>query len=908
MIFKRKSFTGLIIVLILVWSAILSQYTFGSNENCGKLKWKWQVDDLLVSDRASGFQLSPDGKKLVWRVSRWNLIEQKKYHVLYLSHLDILENKKPKRIQLTRGEDMFYSIKWVPGENKISFMSNRIPKNTPPGNLWVMNLEGGEPYPVTFFETGLRQYEWIDKDNLMIISGETKSLYQQEKMKRKDTAELVEDEDHRMITRLFTYNPNTGESRRLTGNIKPLQSFSLSPNKEWVIYEISMSLQYRVDDRVRPRFYLMHLKSGETREIFTESSLNPHRFKWAKDSSGFYTIVAYNTHPRYIYPFVRKVYWYSLDTGKCSEVNLQWERYLEDIVVAPDGFIAALLDGVYYKYARYFKKGNTWKRKWIKGDFQRHVQYLQLAEDGKTMVYRYSTASLPRYHYLAELKGDRFVQKHEVMDIDYVLYKLPLTETKIITWKGARDEPIEGILYFPFNYREGEKYPLIVMIHGGPNMADMDVFVDWWMTPAHLLAERGAFILKVNYHGSSNYGLEFGESIIGHYNEYEIIDIERGVDYLISRGKIDQEKLGIMGYSNGAVLGAALTVHTNRYKAACLGAGVVNYISDYGSSEVGVGFYNFFFAGPPWERVDYYIKKSPFFQLKKVTTPTLISHGARDRICSSGQAREYYRALQQIGKAPVRFVSFPDEGHPIMKLAHQRRKLNEEIQWFEKYLFNTFQEKNESLKKDSPLDRLATFLNIRKVDGWYGGYGSENENKSVLIPEIVDYMGVKIGRFEVTRAQWAAFDKNYHFEKGTGNYPVTGITFVQAQNYVEWLSRITGEIYRLPGKDEEKFLYSQRFGNTFDYWAGYVLNPDDYRTLLWVLKKYKENPVLLKPVGSFTGKGKNPVFDLGGNAAEWVLSDGDKGKVCGGSAERPTDSRSHIEPRLWYTGFRVVKE
>jgi formylglycine-generating enzyme required for sulfatase activity len=182
------------------------------------------------------------------------------------------------------------------------------------------------------------------------------------------------------------------------------------------------------------------------------------------------------------------------------------------------------------------------------------------------------------------------------------------------------------------------------------------------------------------------------------------------------------------------------------------------------------------------------------------------------------------------------------------------------------------------------------------------------EKQGVLVPEMVKYKKINIARFEVTRAQWAAFDKNYQFDPGTGNYPVTNITFEQAGKYVKWLSQTTGESFRLPKKDEVKTLYDKRSGNTFDYWAGYTLNPDDYKNLQEELKKYPDKPVLLKPAGSFKGMGDNPVFDLDGNAAEWVEIEAGTGKACGGSAERPGDDKSEIPPQSQYIGFRVVKE
>lgn len=891
-------------ITVTIWCLIfLFIFTGWSSRLEGKenkeTQWQWQVDDLLTTDRVDEYHLAPDGKKLVWTIGRWNLKVQKKYNILYFTPLKDMK-KEFKKIRLTRGEDTIDSIQWVPGENQISFKTSRKFKGTKPGNLWVMNLDGGEPYPVTSFENGVQQYKWLDKDNLLFVGREEKSLYENEIKEKKDTSEVIEDEEHRIITRLFTYNLQTKKTKRLTDNMKPFRFFVVSHNKKWVIYSISMSIRYRVDQEIKPRFYLMNLETGETKEIFAGPKWKPSGFGWAADDTGFYAAMEYCTHPRYIMASVTKIYWYPLDTGAYKEVNLQWDRYGVNPIPTANGFIIALLNGVHFKYTRFYKKGDTWKRQWIKGEVQKNIQSIHLAEDGKTMIYSYSTTSLPTRFYLAELKGNQFSKIGEVMDIKSPFFKKPLARTEIITWKGARDDTIEGILTYPYQYQEDKKYPLIVMIHGGPYGADMDFFVVSWSRPVHLLAERGTFILRVNYHGSSNYGLPFGESITGHYYEYEIPDIENGVDYLISQGKVDKDKLGIMGWSNGAILGTALTVHTDRYKAASLGAGDVNWTSDYGNCGFGVAFDNYYFGGPPWEKVEEYIKLSPLFQLKKVTTPTLIYHGSKDRAVPYEQGWEYYRALQQIGKAPVRFISFPGEGHGPRKLAHQRRKLIEDLKWFETYLFKTYKPKNPSLKKGSPLEHL---LKIARVNGRYG-----DEKKGILLPELVKYKKIKVGRFEVTRAQWAEFDKKYQFDKDTGNYPVTAITFEQAGKYVGWLNQTTGETYRLPNKDDVKTLYANWSGNTFDYWAGYTLNPEDYNNLHEELKKYQDEPILLKPVGSFKGTGDNPVFDLGGNAAEWVEIEAGKGKACGGSAERSSDTKAEIQPQSQYIGFRVVKE
>ncbi|HLP58543.1 MAG TPA: SUMF1/EgtB/PvdO family nonheme iron enzyme, partial [Candidatus Deferrimicrobium sp.] len=214
----------------------------------------------------------------------------------------------------------------------------------------------------------------------------------------------------------------------------------------------------------------------------------------------------------------------------------------------------------------------------------------------------------------------------------------------------------------------------------------------------------------------------------------------------------------------------------------------------------------------------------------------------------------------------------------------------------------------EALKNGSPLDLLATMRVIARDQDRFGVI-----KDGVLIPEVTTYKKIEVGRFEVTRAQWAAFDKNYRYEQGTFNYPMTGVSVEEARQYTHWLSRLTGKPYRLPTEEDAKTLYEKQTpatGNTFDYWAGYKINPDDYARLSATLEKYGVEPVLLKPVGSFPPvfdeNSKNLIFDLYGNAAEWVASKEGIGLIKGGSAITPEDTRSTQTPPPYYTGFRVV--
>ena len=186
------------------------------------------------------------------------------------------------------------------------------------------------------------------------------------------------------------------------------------------------------------------------------------------------------------------------------------------------------------------------------------------------------------------------------------------------------------------------------------------------------------------------------------------------------------------------------------------------------------------------------------------------------------------------------------------------------------------------------------------------------KGKSVLVPEVVLRGDLEIGRFEVTRAQFAEFDKNYKIEPGTENYPG------ERRSRSIRRRRTPRGCRRRPGKPggsrtraKSPRMYEKKDGeNTLDYWAGYSLNPDDVARAAEKTDELSGNAPLLKPVGSFAGQGKDNeelIFDLGGNVAEWVVATDGKGKAIGGSADQPTDPRASHEPAPRYVGLRVVR-
>ncbi len=709
--------------------------------------------------------------------------------------------------------------------------------------------------------------------------------------------------------RLFKYDLKSKKTTRLTDNTDRIDYFYLSPDGNRAVTVHKQSLTYSYDNKVKPLVFLYDLKTGERKQIFSDMKFNIDDVVWAKDGKGFYASNDFKENPRYLWAVLTEMYYYDLKKSAPVKVNLNWENGLTGSFVATNnGFIALLANGVRNKIARYTREGDSWRREWLTGEHASNIFRIALGEDEKTLLYNYSTASTPAQWYRGFLNNSQIESPMQITDINKNLQNKLIAKTEIIHWKGALNEEVEGILYYPQDYKSGVKYPLIVMIHGGPTLVDSDAWKETDHYPHNLYTSRGAFVFAPNYHGSSNYGQKWSESIEnGKYYDLEIPDIEKGIDYLIAKGLVDKDKLGTMGWSNGSLLTIELTTRTNRFKAASAGAGVVDWTSDWATAYFGASFDNYYFGASPIENPERYVRKSPFYRLDKVKTPTIIFFGEKDTTVAPSQGWLHFRALQQLGNTDVKFVLFPGESHSFRKLSHQKRKIEEELAWFDKYLFKTGEETNEALKPDSPLAIALKLKTVKRVGNLYG-----QKLNGKLVPETVDYKNINIGRFEVTRAQFAEFDANYKFAAGTENYPANDISFEQARRYCEWLSRLTNSNYRLPDENEAGTIYENPGANenTLDFWAGYAVNPDDAARLKTVVGKLGNSATLLMEVGSFKGVGAGElVFDLGGNVAEWIYSRSNKSEVFGGSADMPADSKiRNRQPEAEYIGFRVIKK
>jgi dipeptidyl aminopeptidase/acylaminoacyl peptidase len=255
---------------------------------------------------------------------------------------------------------------------------------------------------------------------------------------------------------------------------------------------------------------------------------------------------------------------------------------------------------------------------------------------------------------------------------------------------------IEGVLHKPADYDASRKYPLFVMIHGGPRGTSQPALSpDGYAYPVQTFLSQGALVLEPNYRGSAGYGATFSALNVRNLGVGDMWDVMSGVDSLIAKGIADPNRLGSMGWSEGGYISAFLTTHTDRFKAISVGAGISDWTTYYANTDI-TPFTRQYLHATPWEDPAIYAKTSPITTIKQAKTPTLIQQGSNDKRVPVPDSYELYRGLQDYS-VPSRLVFYTGFGHGINKPKSLFALQQSNLDWFNHYIWN------QPIPKDSPL-------------------------------------------------------------------------------------------------------------------------------------------------------------------------------------------------------------
>jgi dipeptidyl aminopeptidase/acylaminoacyl peptidase len=308
---------------------------------------------------------------------------------------------------------------------------------------------------------------------------------------------------------------------------------------------------------------------------------------------------------------------------------------------------------------------------------------LSLSADGTRAAYVASTATRPWEVFGGALAGPL----RALTDGNGWLDQRLLARQEVVRYKARDGLELEGVLIYPVSERAERRYPLVLVVHGGPE----GNYKDGWMTnygmPGQVAAGRGYAVFHPNYRGSTGRGVAFSKTSQGDPGGKEFDDLVDGVDHLVAAGLVDTARVGVTGGSYGGYATAWLaTRYSERFAAGVMMVGISDKISKTGTTDIPEEELLVHARKRPWQDWQHFLERSPIYHADKGRTPLLVVHGARDPRVNPGQSLEMHRFLKLHGQAPVRLVLYPGEGHGNAKAAARLDYSLRQLRWLEHYL------------------------------------------------------------------------------------------------------------------------------------------------------------------------------------------------------------------------------
>jgi len=633
----------------------------------------WDPEMQLKFKAVGTPKVSPDGKRVVYTVNEAVMTADKSEFVtqIWLATIATKQN-----IQLTFGDKSSTNPKWSPDGNWIAFTSNRKDNRN---NLYVLSLNGGEAEPLTDGKSSVINFAWSpDGRSIAFTMTDAKTEDEEKNDKGKNDWRWID--ENVKFARLYVMSVQKDangkrEPRKLTTANYQVEDFDWSSDGSRIAFgHVKSPL---ANDWPTSDVSIVDVASGNVSELANSSAAETSPL-YSPDGKSIAILVS-DAPPSWTDHGVIQIF--STSGGAPKILATSFDAQPDMAGWSNDG------KRIYFSESK--GTGTQIYSLDVAANRIEEVKVtpavigaFSLNSTGTTFAFTRQTPDTPADVYIASASDFTPVQ---ITTANAGLKIPPIGRTEVITWKSKDGKQIEGLLTYPVGYQTGQRVPLILNIHGGPTGVYQQTFLGGrGVYPLATFSSRGYAILRSNPRGSSGYGPEFRRANVKDWGFGDYQDLMTGVDRVIEMGVADPARLGVMGWSYGGFMTTWVVTQTNRFKAASAGAPVTNLMSFNGTSDI-PGFIPDYFGGQFWEVMDLYQKHSPMFNVKAVTTPTMIQQGEADIRVPISQGYEFYNALKVKG-VPTRMLVLPRQPHGPNEPKMQLQAMKANLEWFEKYI------------------------------------------------------------------------------------------------------------------------------------------------------------------------------------------------------------------------------
>jgi dipeptidyl aminopeptidase/acylaminoacyl peptidase len=622
--------------------------------------------DMLTKPTFGGYQLSPDGQKVLFiRTDR----DPKDWAAT--GHIWLHELGANRTFQLTNSQRGETNPRFLP-DGRIAFTSNRDARTA----WYVISPDGGEAVKLVEGDSVPTGGQFSRDGKRLVYTEQTQRTDKKEwdeKVKKKDDGYYAEKK--LTYTHIWVYDLETKAKKQITTGNTDNTGPSFSPDGRWIAFSSNRTGTTARDANWSNNsdIYIVSADGGEPRLLTTNPgpdngpNFSPDGQWVAYGSSDHRNSSADQTDLKVI----------SLQGGQPRNLTSDVDFSIGNIRWSTDGrsIYFSTAEGLTSKLYKVPAAGGkpseiSFGKDFVFGNFN-------TTTDGSKWLVTGGTLSEPGIVYLAASEG---TQPKRILGEHDQLTEFNIARSETITWKGADNWEIEGVLTYPLGYQAGQRYPLVLQVHGGPHGR----FSANFNAGAQIWAARGYAVLQGNPRGSSGRTFAFSNANQNDWGGKDFTDLMKGVDHVIASGVADPERMAVMGGSYGGFMTFWTVTQTNRFKAAIGHAGISDWYSFFGQTDI-PNLLEFGFGGLPSASKATYERWSPIEHAAKVTTPLLITHGENDLRVPIPQADQYYRLLKKLGKT-VEFLRYPREGHGITEPMHRLHLEAEQEKWFAEYV------------------------------------------------------------------------------------------------------------------------------------------------------------------------------------------------------------------------------
>jgi dipeptidyl aminopeptidase/acylaminoacyl peptidase len=626
------------------------------------------VDQILSLKRAASPEISPDGRWVAYTVRETNWDDN-----AYETEIWLADTRTHATRQLTNAKKSSAAPAWSPDGSRLAFTSDRTDKQ----QIYLINPQAGEADALTTVEDGVSSFAWSpDGRSIAYKATEPKLARVKDREKKYGEFEVV-DQDHRMA-HLFLIDVATRATRPLTTGAFVVGSFEWSPDGKEIAFDHRINSDPASGGTAD--ISIVKVADGATRKLVTQDGPDSHPV-WSPDGSR----IAFQSS------MANPAYMYSNSVIATVAASGGAPTVLTSAFDEDPSIVAWKTAGLYFSASQHtwsylFRLDPATKAiaklapatEWMGSSFS-------LSKDGSSIAF---IASDPKSVGEVFVAPATMTTPTRLTDMNAQTASWITSTLDVVSWKSQDGATIDGVLHKPADFDPSRKYPLLVVIHGGPTGVSRPTPFTSSTYPIDVWVPRGILVLEPNYRGSAGYGEKFRSLNVRNLGVGDAWDVLSGVDSLVAKGMVDPARVGTMGWSQGGYISAFLATHdSTRFKAISVGAGISDWMTYYVNTDIHP-FTRQYLKGTPWDDPEIYAKTSPITYIKQAKTPTLIQHGATDQRVPLPNAFELYQGLQD-QNVPVKLIvyqGFGGIGHGPSKPKSHRATMDHNIEWFDQYL------------------------------------------------------------------------------------------------------------------------------------------------------------------------------------------------------------------------------